>query len=194
MRTAVLISGKGSNMQAMYREGIHIDLVVADRDCEGLKLAHSLALFTRHIDRKHWQEKEGANWRQVFTGALIQVLEDHNIGLVVMAGFMTILSGEMFQAFPNRVLNIHPSRLPLFPGAHAVRDTLAANPRPTLTGSTIHVAGPKVDDGRILFQTTVEVRPDDTEESLTARIKQVEHAIFPTAIREYMLHLAKTAR
>ena len=104
--------------------------------------------------------------------------------VVAMAGYMTIFSPSMFDAFAGRVLNTHPSLLPAFPGAHAVRDALAAG-LPT-TGCTVHIATAVVDDGPILAQEAVAVREDDTEESLHERIKAVERRLYPATIEEFL--------
>ena len=107
-----------------------------------------------------------------------------------MAGFMTVLAAPMFRAFAGRVVNTHPSLLPAFPGAHAVRDALAAGVK--VTGCTVHVATEQVDHGPILAQEAVAVLPTDTEASLHERIKDVERRLYPQAIKE-LLRMSETA-
>ncbi len=101
-----------------------------------------------------------------------------------MAGFMTVLAEPMFVAYEGRVLNTHPSLLPAFPGAHAVRDALAYGVK--VTGCTVHIATVRMDDGPILAQQAVAVAPDDTEESLHERIKAVERSLYPAVVEEFL--------
>ena len=114
----------------------------------------------------------------------LDALARHGAEVVAMAGFMTILEKPMFDAFPGRVLNTHPSLLPAFRGAHAVEDALAAGVK--LTGCTIHVATLEVDSGPILAQEAVAVLPEDTADSLHERIKAVEHRLYPETILRFV--------
>ena len=119
-----------------------------------------------------------------YTHEVMDALERHDVGLVAMAGFMTILDKPFIDRWPGRVLNTHPSLLPAFPGAHGVRDALEAGVK--VTGCTVHVATADLDAGPIVAQAAVEVRPDDTEESLHERVKVAERALYPAAIRSFM--------
>ncbi len=118
--------------------------------------------------------------RLAFTEAVVDALSDHDVDLVAMAGFMTILEKPIFDAFEGRVLNTHPSLLPAFRGAHAVEDALEAGVQ--VTGCTIHVAIPEVDAGPILAQEAVGIRDGDTAESLHERIKEVERRLYPEVL------------
>jgi phosphoribosylglycinamide formyltransferase-1 len=122
--------------------------------------------------------------REAYTAEVVAVLRDHDVDLVVMAGWGTILAPPMFDAFGGRILNTHPALLPAFKGWHAVRDALAAGVK--VTGCTVHVATPEVDEGPILAQEAVPVEPGDTEESLHERIKAVERRLYVRTIREVL--------
>lgn len=119
--------------------------------------------------------------REEFGKALVDELKARDIGLVCQAGFMRILPPVYIESFPQQVLNLHPSLLPSFPGAHAVRDALEWGVK--VTGSTVHFADEEVDHGPIIMQEAVPVLPGDTEEALHERIKEVEHRIYPEAVR-----------
>lgn len=121
-----------------------------------------------------------------YTEKIIEVLDQNKIDLVAMAGFMTILSAPIFEKYKNRILNSHPSLLPLFKGDNAVADALASGNK--VTGTTVHIATEKLDDeGNILAQEQVPILPNDTVETLHERIKQVERILYPKVIREYIL-------
>ena len=117
-----------------------------------------------------------------FTHQVVDALQRHEVELVAMAGFMTILEKPIFDAFPGRVLNTHPSLLPSFRGAHPVEEALAAGVK--VTGCTIHIAVPDVDAGPILAQEAVPVLADDTTDTLHERIKDVERRLYPQTIKE----------
>jgi phosphoribosylglycinamide formyltransferase-1 len=118
--------------------------------------------------------------RDAYSAQLAATLLDHGVELVVMAGFGTILTEPMHEAFPDRILNTHPALLPAFKGWHAVRDALEHGVK--VTGCTVHVAGLDVDTGPILAQEAVPVLPDDTEDTLHERIKAVERRIYPETV------------
>ena len=117
-----------------------------------------------------------------FTAAIVEALTAHDVDLVAMAGFMTVLAEPMFVAFPGKVINTHPSLLPSFRGAHAVADALAAGVK--VTGCTIHIATIEVDDGPILAQEAVPILDSDDEDALHERIKAVEHRLYPRVLAE----------
>jgi phosphoribosylglycinamide formyltransferase 1 len=181
-RLAVLISGGGSNLAALLDAtrtrpdfGGEVVVVGADR-AEARGLGHAAAAgiptvvhpFARGGDRAAWER------------ALADDLAAHEPDVVVLAGFMRILSGAFLARWPDRVVNTHPSLLPAFRGAHAVREALAYGV--ALTGCTVHLVDEQVDHGPILAQRAVHVLPDDTEETLHERIKAVEHALLPACV------------
>ena len=127
-------------------------------------------------------ERKAIKDRVEFTHQVVDALQRHEVELVAMAGFMTILEKPIFDAFPGRVLNTHPSLLPSFRGAHPVEEALAAGVK--VTGCTIHIAVPDVDAGPILAQEAVPVLADDTTDTLHERIKDVERRLYPQTIKE----------
>jgi phosphoribosylglycinamide formyltransferase-1 len=180
----VLASGSGTILEAVLDAGIEVCLVVADRQCRALLVARAAG-----VPAELWERHDfGAGFdRAAYTGGLVGILEGHEVGVVAMAGFGTVLSSEIFTAFPGRVLNTHPALLPAFKGWHAVRDALAAGV--AVTGTTVHVATEAVDDGPILAQDEVPVLPGDTEASLHERIKAVERRLYPQTIKVFMNQL-----
>ncbi len=178
-RVAVLASGSGTNLQALLDDpfcGPRIALVVSDRaDAFALERARGRGVPAVFLDPS---EHAG---RSAFGRALLAVLAGHDAGVVVMAGFMRVLSPDVVRAFEGRMLNVHPALLPAFPGAHAVTDALAWGAK--VTGVTVHLLDEEVDHGPIVFQEAVEVRGDDDRESLEARIHEVEHRLLPRAVR-----------
>jgi phosphoribosylglycinamide formyltransferase-1 len=177
MRIGVLASGGGTNLQAILDADLPVVVVVVDRPCGATAIAEGAGVAVELVDR-------GKPFDRVdFTHRVVDSLERHDVDLVAMAGFMTILEKPMFDAFAGRVLNTHPSLLPSFRGAHAVEDALAAGVK--VTGCTVHVATLEVDDGPIVAQEAVAVLPTDTADALHARIKAVEHRLYPRAIRAF---------
>jgi len=181
VRVAVLVSGSGTILEALLADGIPIALVVADRPCRGLTVAGEAGVATL-LERR--QSFKADFDRDAYSAELATALTAAGIELVVMAGFGTIVSEPMHEAFGGRILNTHPALLPQFPGWHAVRQALAAGVHET--GCTVHVAGLEVDTGPILAQETVAVRPDDDEASLHERIKTVERRLYAKTIREIL--------
>lgn len=181
MRVAVLASGSGTILDAILREGIPVAVVVVDRPCGATAVAERHGVPVVLLERPSF----GPDFdREAYTAAVVSVLRDHDVDLVVMAGWGTILAAPMFDAFGGRILNTHPALLPAFKGWHAVRDALAAGVK--VTGCTVHVATPEVDEGPILAQEAVAVEPGDTEESLHERIKAVERRLYVRTIREVL--------
>jgi phosphoribosylglycinamide formyltransferase-1 len=185
---AVLASGSGTNLQALLAEpvvGPRIGLIVSDRaDAGALQRAAS-----RGVDAVHLDPREHAS-RQDHDAALVALLRDRGAEVVCLAGYMRILTPQVVRAFWGRMLNVHPSLLPAFPGAHAVRDALAWGVR--MTGATVHFVDEEVDHGPIVLQEPVPVLEGDDEASLHARIQQAEYRIYPAAVRallEGRLHL-----
>ncbi|MCC5673199.1 phosphoribosylglycinamide formyltransferase [Kocuria rhizophila] len=182
MRLVVLVSGSGTNLQAVI-DGLHLGdtpveivAVGADRPCEGLRRAEAAGIGTflvapsEHPDRERWNR------------ALEREIVSHRPDRVVFAGFMRIVDAPFVAAFPGRIVNTHPSLLPSFPGAHAVRDALAYGVR--ITGATVHEVVADVDAGPILAQVAVPVLPDDTEDTLHERIKTAERSLLVEALAE----------
>jgi phosphoribosylglycinamide formyltransferase-1 len=179
MRVAVLASGSGTNLQAMIDRRLPIVVVVADRPCGALEIAERAAIAAVLVERTDF----GSSFDRVaYTHRVVDVLEQHDVELIAMAGFGTILEKPVHDAFPNRIVNTHPALLPSFRGWHAVRDALEFGVK--VTGVTVHLATLEVDDGPILAQQAVEVRPGDTEETLHERIKQVERKLYPEVIAQ----------
>jgi phosphoribosylglycinamide formyltransferase-1 len=177
----VLASGGGSILEAILADGIPVAVVVVDRPCGATDVAAAAGVPAVVVARTSF----GADFdRDAFTGEVVDVLQAHEVDLVVMAGFMTILAQAAFDAFPGAILNTHPALLPAFPGAHAVRDAVAAGAE--VTGTTVHVATLEVDAGPILAQEAVAVLPDDSVESLHERIKVVERRLYPATIRQIL--------
>ena len=172
----VLASGSGTILAAILEAGVPVDLVVADRACRALEIAsahgvpvllHERTDFSKAFDRTGYAKE------------LVAILADHDIDLVVSAGFGTVVP-EVAAAYPERMLNTHPALLPAFKGWHPVRDALARGVK--VTGCTVHTLDEDVDEGTILAQEAVPVLAGDTEETLHERIKQVERRLFPDTI------------
>ena len=177
----MLASGEGSNLQAILGAGLPVVVVVVDRPCGAVQLAERAGVPAVVVER----ESFGADFdRAAYTDRVVEALQGHDVDLVVMAGFGTILEKQVHDAFPSRILNTHPSLLPAFPGWRSVQDALEAGVK--VTGCTIHVAVPEVDSGPILAQEAVPVLEDDTAETLHERIKAVEHRLYPETIRRFM--------
>jgi phosphoribosylglycinamide formyltransferase-1 len=179
-RLAVLASGSGTLLDAILRDGITVTVVVADRPCRALEVARSHGVPTELVERTEWGPEFD---RKAYGERLVKVLRSYGVDVVAMAGFGTVVP-DLPAAFPGRVLNSHPSLLPAFKGWHAVRDALEHGVK--VTGTTIHIATAEVDEGPILAQEAVEVLPDDTEETLHERIKQVERRLYPATIRRFL--------
>ena len=183
-RIVVLISGSGTNMEALVEACLRDEVpgevvaVVADRDCLGLKAAERLDVEAVLVDFKAFDGR--GEWSEALRDRVAAFEPD----LVVSAGFMRLLAPAFVDAFDGRLINLHPALLPAFPGAHAVRDALAAGVR--VTGSTIHFIDHEMDHGPIFLQEAVRVEPTDTEDELHDRIKNVEHRLLPQACRLFL--------
>jgi phosphoribosylglycinamide formyltransferase-1 len=176
---AVLASGSGTNLEALLADPVvatRIGLVLSDRGDAG-----SLQRAMRHeVPAIHLDPQEHAS-REDHDRALLALLRDREVEIVCLAGYMRILSPEVVRAFWGRMLNVHPSLLPAFPGAHAVRDALAWGVK--VTGATVHFVDEEIDHGPIALQEAVPVLEGDDEGSLHARIQQAEYRIYPAAVR-----------
>jgi phosphoribosylglycinamide formyltransferase-1 len=182
MRLGVLVSGSGTNLQAILDACEAGDLpaevvcVVSDReDAYALVRAGCAGLPAMFIDRKAYRDEDE------FNHAILDVLQGCGVDYVVMAGYMRLLGKEVLDAFPMRVLNIHPTLLPSFPGAHGIRDAFEYGVK--VTGVTVHFANEVFDRGPILAQEEVHVDDDDTVETLEAKIHKVEHRLYPAALK-----------
>jgi phosphoribosylglycinamide formyltransferase 1 len=178
-RLGVLASGSGTILQAILDAGLPVSVVVADRECQALERAAAANVATELVERTSF----GADFdREAYTHRVVDALKRHEIDLVAMAGFMTVLAEPMFDAYDGSITNTHPSLLPEFKGANAVADALVAGVRET--GCTVHYATVKVDEGPVLAQETVPVLDNDTTDSLHERIKEVERRLYPQVLRE----------
>ncbi len=162
----------------MIAEDLPIACVIADRPCRALDIARTSDVPAALVERHDWSP---AFDRRAYTLRVLEVLADAHIDLVAMAGFGTILGEPIFDAMPERVINTHPALLPSFPGWHAVRDALDYGVK--VTGCTVHVATPVVDNGPILAQAAVVVRREDDESSLHERIKTAERTLYVDTLR-----------
>ncbi|WP_276962947.1 phosphoribosylglycinamide formyltransferase [Ferrimicrobium acidiphilum] len=180
MRVAVLVSGVGSIMEAIRDRGVTPELVLADRPCRGLAVAESLGIATALVDREGFMDANRTLYRERYSDAVLATLQDAKVELVALAGFGTILSGSVLEAFEGAMLNTHPSLLPSFPGWHAVEQALSSGVK--VTGTTVHLVVPEVDAGPIVAQEPVRVLPGDDLVSLHDRIKAVERWLYPSVI------------
>lgn len=186
-RVAVLISGRGSNMAALIAAAedknypAEIVLVVSNVPAAGgLLVAEAAGIETAVVDHKQFG-KDGKLDRAAFEHALQDVLQQHNIEIVCLAGFMRILTAGFVEKWRGRMLNIHPALLPAFKGLDTHKRALDA--KATQHGATVHFVVPEMDSGPIVLQGVVEVRPNDTEAELAARVLAVEHRIYPEALK-----------
>jgi len=182
LRVGVLVSGRGSNLQALLEAcrapgfPARVAVVISDREhAPALDRARAAGVEALWINPKDFADREQ------FDAALVRELEARKVGLVCQAGFMRILSPVYVRAFAGRALNIHPSLLPAFPGLHPQRQALDHGV--TVTGATVHFVEDGVDSGPIVLQAAVPVERDDTEATLAARILAEEHRLYPAAVR-----------
>ena len=164
----------------MFEAGLPVATVLADRPCPGLELAARHGAAAELVDRKLYGGFGPDFDRDGFTATVAATLVAHQVDLVAMAGFGTVMTESVHRAFPHLILNTHPALLPAFPGWHGVRDALAAGV--TETGCTVHLATLEMDAGPILAQEVVPVLPGDTEATLHERIKVAERALYPATI------------
>lgn len=175
----VLVSGTGTNLQALLDAGVPV-VAVASNNTKAKALdraakagVEAAAFPAVEFDSRARRDAEMAGW-----------LAERGVELVVLAGYMHLLTAPFLERFDGRILNVHPSLLPSFPGAHAVEDALAHGVK--VTGATVHFVDEGIDTGPIVLQEAVEVRPDDTRETLHARIQQAEHRLLPRAVRLFL--------
>ena len=181
-RIGVLLSGRGSNFEALADSvaagripGAEIAVVVSNREgSPGIEKAKERKIATRVIPSKGLE-------REAYDRQVVAVLHEHNVDLVCLAGYRRLLSPFFVATFPNRILNIHPSLLPSFPGLESQRQALEYGVK--FAGCTVHFVDENLDAGPIVLQATVPVRDDDTEETLASRILAEEHRIYTEAVR-----------
>ena len=182
LRLGVLVSGRGSNLQAILDASARPDfparvaVVVSDKE-----QAQALDRARRRGVPAVWLNPKDFGDRAAYDAGLRRVLDEHRVGLVCLAGFMRILTADFVRAYAGRILNIHPSLLPAFPGLHPQRRALEHGVK--VAGATVHFVDEGVDTGPIVLQASVPVHADDTEESLSARILAEEHRLYPEAVR-----------
>lgn len=178
-RVAVFASCSGTNLQAIIDADINtieIALVFSNKpDAYALERANNHNIPTEVLDHKAYEKRED------FDKDIIKVIEPYNIDLIVLAGYMRILSPDFVRAYKGKIINIHPALLPSFPGINSARQALEYGVK--YTGVTVHYVDEGVDTGSIILQSVVEVEDSDTEESLLEKIHKVEHQIYPEAIR-----------
>lgn len=177
----ILISGRGSNMEALLEARLpaRIAAVISSNpQARGLGTAQSRGIATAVVDHRAFPD------RTAFDAALAAEIDRHRPDLVVLAGFMRILTEPFIARYRGRLINIHPSLLPTFTGIHTHRRALAAGVR--IHGCTVHFVAPAVDSGPIIAQAAVPVLPGDTEERLAARVLAEEHRIYPQAVRWFI--------
>jgi phosphoribosylglycinamide formyltransferase-1 len=177
----ILISGRGSNMQAIARACVaeawpaRIAAVVSNReDAPGLAAAGALGIATAVVEHREFASREA------FDARLADVVHSHAPDLLVLAGFMRILTPGFVRHFEGRMVNVHPSLLPAFPGLHTHRQVLRAGCK--VSGATVHFVTPELDHGPIIAQAVVPVLQGDTEAILAARVARAEHQVYPRAV------------
>lgn len=178
----ILISGRGSNMEAIVRAalpGARISAVISNRpDAKGLQFAAEHGIATAVVDHKAFASREA------FDTALAAEIDRHAPDLVVLAGFMRVLTDGFVRHYTGRLLNIHPSLLPSFPGLHTHQRALETGVR--IHGATVHFVTPTLDCGPVVVQAAVPILPGDDEDRLAARVLQQEHRIYPQAVRWFV--------
>ena len=184
LKVAVLISGRGSNLQALIEafgpkvagSPVKIALVLSNRpDAPGLERAAKAGLKTEIVDHKAFQSRED------FDVAMDREIRAAGAAFVVLAGFMRLLTPQFVTTWKDKLVNIHPALLPAFPGLHTHKRVLEAGAR--FHGATVHFVRNETDTGPIVAQSLVAVRPDDTEDTLAARVLETEHRLYPLALR-----------
>jgi phosphoribosylglycinamide formyltransferase-1 len=175
----ILISGRGSNMQALVDAGLPVAAVISNRaDAAGLRVAAARGIATAVVEHARFAS------RADFESALAERIDGFRPRLIALAGFMRVLAPAFVQRYAGRLLNIHPSLLPAFPGLGTHERALEAGVK--VHGCTVHFVTPELDSGPIVIQAAVEVRGDDSPASLAARVLEQEHAIYPRAARWFL--------
>lgn len=178
MKAVILISGRGSNMEALLRARLPVEFVAVvsnDPQARGLAVARELGCVTAVVDHRGYDD------RVAFDAALAEAIDRYAPDLVILAGFMRVLTEAFVRRYLGRMINVHPALLPAFTGLNTHRRALQAGVK--LHGCTVHFVTPEVDVGPIIIQAAVPVFGDDSEESLARRVLAQEHRIFPLAVR-----------
>ena len=178
MRVVVLISGRGSNKEALLEARLPVTFAAVisnNPEARGLDTARSHGIPAEVVNHRDFADREA------FDAALAVAIDRHDPDLVVLAGIMRVLTPGFVRHYAGRMINIHPALLPAFPGLHTHRRALEAGVK--LHGCTVHYVTPEVDVGPIIIQAAVPVLPDDSEQTLAARVLDQEHRIFPQAVR-----------
>ena len=182
MRAVILISGNGSNLQSLIDNTKKIDLEICSvisnkEDAFGLKRAKRANIMTHFVDPSLFKSREG------FDKQLIIIIEELDISLIVLAGYMRILSSEFINHFAGKILNIHPSLLPKFPGLNTHRKAIDGKEK--YHGASVHFATEELDGGPVISQEIVKIDSIDTEESLAQKVLEKEHILYPRVIHWY---------
>jgi len=182
-RLVILISGRGSNMRSIIEAINHQQLdarvaaVISNRpDAAGLEYASSQSIPTKIVDHKAFEDRES------FDRALAQQIDEFNPDYVILAGFMRILTAEFVEHYQNKLINIHPSLLPKFKGLDTHQRAIDAGEKEH--GASVHFVTAELDDGPVIMQAKVQVMPDDSAQSLAARVLEQEHQLYPAAIQK----------
>jgi len=172
----ILISGRGSNLRAIVESGLQVGAVISNvADAAGLDFARARGIATEVVEHRAFLSREA------FDAELAAAIERHAPGIVTLAGFMRILTDGFVRRYEGRLINIHPSLLPAYPGLYTHRRALEDGVK--IHGCTVHFVTPRLDHGPIIVQAAVPVLPGDTEEALAARVLRQEHRIYPLALR-----------
>jgi phosphoribosylglycinamide formyltransferase-1 len=182
MRAVILISGNGSNLQSLIDNAKKIDLEICSvisnkEDAFGLKRAERANISTNFVDPNRFESRED------FDKQLIAIIDELDIGLIILAGYMRILSSDFINHFAGKILNIHPSLLPKFPGLNTHQKAIDAKEK--YHGATVHFVTEELDGGPIINQEIVEIDPIDTEYSLAQKVLEKEHILYPRVIHWY---------
>ena len=185
MNIAVLVSGSGTNLQAIIdavkdgRIRAKIALVVSDKkDALAIERARKAGIETLVLDKKDFKTRDD------FDKEIAKNLKKRDVELVVLAGYMRLLSPGFIKEYRNRVMNVHPALLPAFKGTHGIKDALEYGAK--VTGATVHFVDEELDNGPVILQSSVEVKRGDVEETLLGRVHAEEHRIYPEAIRLFV--------
>ena len=182
MRAVILISGNGSNLQSLIDNAKKIDLEICSvisnkEDAFGLKRAERANISTNFVDPNRFESRED------FDKQLIAIIDELDIGLIILAGYMRILSSDFINRFDGKILNIHPSLLPKFPGLNTHRKAIDAKEK--YHGATVHFVTEELDGGPIISQEIIEIQPTDTAYSLAQKVLEKEHILYPRVIHWY---------
>jgi len=176
LNIGVLISGRGSNLQALIDASLNIVVVISDKaDAFGLERAKKHKIDAVHINPKDFKDKN------TYELEIVKVLQKHQTGLVCLAGYMRIVGPVLLEHYHGKMINIHPALLPSFPGLHAQKQAVEHGVK--VSGVTVHFVDEGCDTGPIILQSAVPVMDKDTEETLSARILEQEHKLYPQAVR-----------